>query len=518
MNRDNRFFTVLGLLLFLLLCFVPNGNTQQGTPLSYANAPAQLSLSWSFTASSSATGGFNVTGLRYFQMFFIPTGTVNSCNVSFDSSTGSGFVTGGIITSSTIGSCANSGFYSNATPTNPTLIGQLTPSINGSGSVTILLLGWVNNPVTSPSTSSSIISPVDGSGNIKTNCVVGCGSSNPNGQATMANSAPVTIASNQSTLGVALTSALPSGSNNLGTIGQGGTWTVGQSGTWNVGQSGTWTVQPGNTANTTPWLMTVSTALPAGSNTIGNVNQNGTWTVQPGNTANTTPWLTTISTALPAGSNNIGTVGQNGSWNVGQSGTWTIQPGNTANTTPWLMTVSTALPAGSNTIGNVNQNGTWTVQPGNTANTTPWLMTVSTALPAGSNTIGNVNQNGTWTVQPGNTANTTPWLMNISAALPAGTNTIGNVTTQPAGFGSVVSFQQAVTASAVVLASNSVHGFCVKALPTNAITVYVGSSGVTTATGYPLAAGDSICYQGSNTNLVYVIATTTGSSVAVSAD
>jgi hypothetical protein len=92
----------------------------------------------------------------------------------------------------------------------------------------------------------------------------------------------------------------------------------------------------------------------------------------------------------------------------------------------------------------------------------------------------------------------------------------GTVNTQPAGFGAIVSFQQAVTASAVVLATNAVHGFCVKALTTNALTVYVGPSGVSTATGYPLAAGESICYQASNTNLAFVISSNTGSSVAVS--
>jgi hypothetical protein len=53
--------------------------------------------------------------------------------------------------------------------------------------------------------------------------------------------------------------------------------------------------------------------------------QAGTWTVQPGNTANTTPWLMS------------GAVTQSGAWNVGQTGTWTVQPGNTANTTPWLI-------------------------------------------------------------------------------------------------------------------------------------------------------------------------------------
>src|SRR5882672_732771 len=53
-------------------------------------------------------------------------------------------------------------------------------------------------------------------------------------------------------------------------------------------QSGTWTVQPGNTANTTAWLVT-------GTGGTFPATQSGTWTVQPGNTANTTPWLSSIS-------------------------------------------------------------------------------------------------------------------------------------------------------------------------------------------------------------------------------
>ncbi len=39
----------------------------------------------------------------------------------------------------------------------------------------------------------------------------------------------------------------------------------------------------------------ISGALATGSNVIGGVTQSGTWTVQPGNTANTTPWLTKLS-------------------------------------------------------------------------------------------------------------------------------------------------------------------------------------------------------------------------------
>lgn len=55
-----------------------------------------------------------------------------------------------------------------------------------------------------------------------------------------------------------------------------------------VTQSGTWTVQPGNTANTTAWLVT-------GTGGVFPSSQSGTWTIQPGNTANTTPWLQSIS-------------------------------------------------------------------------------------------------------------------------------------------------------------------------------------------------------------------------------
>jgi hypothetical protein len=43
-----------------------------------------------------------------------------------------------------------------------------------------------------------------------------------------------------------------------GTFGVSGTVTANQGGAWSVGQSGTWTVQPGNTANTTPWLVNPS--------------------------------------------------------------------------------------------------------------------------------------------------------------------------------------------------------------------------------------------------------------------
>ncbi len=116
--------------------------------------------------------------------------------------------------------------------------------------------------------------------------------------------------------------------------------------------------------------------LLTGNNTIGGVTQAGTWTVQPGNTANTTPWLinvgqfggTNVVTGTGAGGAGIPRVTVSNDSNVlaTESGTWTVQPGNTANTTGWLVTgTGGTFPA--------TESGTWTVQPGNTQNTTAWL-------------------------------------------------------------------------------------------------------------------------------------------------
>lgn len=55
--------------------------------------------------------------------------------------------------------------------------------------------------------------------------------------------------------------------------------------------------------------VTIGDALPTGGNTIGAVTQSGTWTVQPGNTPNTTPWLVTEKIDLTPASPTAATVG-----------------------------------------------------------------------------------------------------------------------------------------------------------------------------------------------------------------
>jgi len=348
--KTNRYLAPLGVLVFLLLSLVPSEGQQQ---LSYVSAPAQLALSYTFSASSVPGSAIPVNGLRYWQILFVPSGSVSTCALSFDSSTGSGFSTGGIIPSATVGSCASAGGYNNTSPTAPTLLGQLTPTITGTGTVTVVLLGYVNNPGAAGSSAASITSPVDGSGYVEVNCKTGCTGGNANGQATMANSSPVVIASNQSA--VAVTAAQSTAANLNATVVQA-----------------------------------------TGSN------------------------LHTAVDSLPA------------------------------------------LPAGSNAIGSVT-------------------VTSTVATPAGTNAIGSVN----------------PTLSS----------------------GAVIAGQQSVTASAAALPSTALtRPACLLAPVTNGTTVYIGPSGVTTSTGFPLAAGGSLCgLPVSNLNQLYVIASTTGSSVAWSA-
>jgi hypothetical protein len=119
----------------------------------------------------------------------------------------------------------------------------------------------------------------------------------------------------------------------------------------------------------------------------------------------------------------------------------------------------------------------------------------------------------------------------VSAAalpLPAGAATAANQTngsqiTQVTGTTAtdqigrsvaVISFQQAVTASAATLPSNSgIHSFCVKNEIGSTQTVYVGPAGVTITTGDELAPGDWRCYAADNTNRLSVVAAATGATV-----
>jgi hypothetical protein len=78
--------------------------------------------------------------------------------------------------------------------------------------------------------------------------------------------------------------------------------------------------------------------------------------------------------------------------------------------------------------------------------------------------------------------------------------------------------QQAVTGTATALPNVQTTAVCLKVVPGGTQTVFIGGSGVTTSNGFPLAvsstSGDSTCFQINNLNRIYVIASTTGSTIA----
>jgi hypothetical protein len=194
---------------------------------------------------------------------------------------------------------------------------------------------------------------VDAAHNLDVNCVVGCAG----GTASNGADAVATSATNGQTLAwlygfngttfdrlrddankylfVDLGTALPAGSNVIGAVTQSGSWSVAAT------QSGTWTVQPGNTANTTAWLVT-------GAGGTFPATQSGTWNIGS---------ITTLP-ALPAGSNTIGAVNQAGAWTVtANAGTGTFavaqpmgcagQAVSSTNVTPFSLTASAQVIAGS---------------------------------------------------------------------------------------------------------------------------------------------------------------------------
>lgn len=74
----------------------------------------------------------------------------------------------------------------------------------------------------------------------------------------------------------------------------------------------------------------------------------------------------------------------------------------------------------------------------------------------------------------------------------------------------VVSFQQTAATSAAALQGNTfTNGVVCTAKTSNTGTIYVGGSGVTTAAGYPLSAGQSISYGVGNSNQISIIGTNT---------
>jgi hypothetical protein len=171
--------------------------------------------------------------------------------------------------------------------------------------------------------------------------------------------------------------------------------------------------------------------------------QTGTWTVQPGNTANTTPWLAKISDGTNA-------VAIKGAYNAAivtdpalvvavspLSATLPVSiatmPSTPVTGTFWQATqpvsIATSVPitdnAGSITVdAPVGTPAFVRLSDGTAAISTLPVSLASVPSHAVTNAgtfAVQAAQTGTWTVQPGNTANTTPWLVKPAESLGTAT-------------------------------------------------------------------------------------------------
>lgn len=143
-----KLLAVVSLLAFLLAA---SANAQSCTQLAQGTVPPyQLGLVCNFTASSAPFGAFQTNGILYWQVTFVPSGTVSSASLSLDSSTtglSGSWTTGGILSAATIGSMTSAGHYGpNSSATTAANYGQLTPTVVGTGTVTVTLLGYTNSP------------------------------------------------------------------------------------------------------------------------------------------------------------------------------------------------------------------------------------------------------------------------------------------------------------------------------------------------------------------------------------
>jgi len=360
--------------------------------------PWQFGGDWKFNSASTSSTGFDLRGISYYRVLWVPVGTMGSCALSIDSAAAVDPVlgtlvsptTGGVLSAATIGSCVNPGEYVTTIAAGITAYGQITPTIVGTGSVIVVVFGYTDNPsaggVIGGSVAITNFPSIFPSNNFQTAEATAAWSS-----ATSLNSV---VAQTITGLGSTIV-----------TLNQGSTIT-----------GGAVSFEASDTLAGTNWYA------------IQAVQTNG--------------FVTGISYTLAQSTNQA--------WDVDVAG--------------WVQV----------------------------------RVRLSTAI------------TGTGTVNVGIATNASASVSDLSAAV---TNTVA---TQPSGFGTLIGFQQAVTASAVALSANASHSFCVTALPSNTINIYVGPAGVTTSTGTPLAPGQAACFGLNNTNLVFVIAGSTGASVAIS--
>ncbi len=258
-------------------------------------------------------------------------------------------------------------------------------------------------------------SSVTVSGTVASNITEIGGSALALGQATMANSIPVVLASNQSTIPVSLTSTTITGT--VAVTQSTSPWVVSGTVTANAG-TGNFTVVQSTAANLNATVVGTGTFAVQAA-------QSGTWNI--GTLTTITNPVTVVGDSASGAANAGNPVKTGGVFNTAQP---TVTNGQTVDSQStargaaivatgvdtFNVTVNAALPAGTNVIGHViTDTGSTTVVTGTVAVTQSgsWTNTVTQATAANLNAtvVGTgtfavqAAQSGTWTVQQGGA----PW-------------------------------------------------------------------------------------------------------------
>jgi hypothetical protein len=219
-----------------------------------------------------------------------------------------------------------------------------------------------------------------------------------------------------------------------------GTVTANQGGAWTVAatQSGTWTVQPGNTANTTPWLITINQGGNSATVTASNALKiDGSAVTQPvSGTVTANAGTGDFTVVQPTASNlNAQVVGNVASGNALAGNPVRIGASDGTNVRNIFSDTSGRLIVVGGAASGAAVSGNPVLMAGSDGVNARTILTASDGTvridPTGTTTqpvSGTVaaTQSGTWTVQPGNTANTTPWLATINQGGNSATVTASN--------------------------------------------------------------------------------------------
>jgi len=266
-----------------------------------------------------------------------------------------------------------------------------------------------------------------------------------------------------------------------------------------VTQSGVWTVQQG----TPPWAMKPDGTVWTLTGTSANVAVTNSVAVT-GTFWQATQPISALSLPLPTGASTLAEQ---------QTQTTALQ---LIDNLPLAQSAATAGQSGVLAMGAV----TTAAPTYTTGNTNPISLQTDGSQRVAITNTPTVTANagsGTFNIQANASVNVSQYngsAVGAANAIHVQPGTGANFATTEQSAAAILAGQQSVTASAVALATNTTKEVCVKALLANTINVYVGPSGVTTSTGLELGPGDSYCTRVTNTNALFVIASTTGAGVS----